>query len=155
LRPGRWTPEVVVSRHNGLFRNVTQEVKDARLVHILGSDRARELLNRHPGRPRLDPDPTLDLGLIREDLLGPYQASRASVRFLPEDVEPEYRARERRAADRRDGNEGELLTAGAQRHDASTQGSNNWVISGERTFSRSPLLANDPHRTIQVPSLRY
>ena len=27
IKPGRWTPEVVVSRHNGLFRNVTSEVQ--------------------------------------------------------------------------------------------------------------------------------
>ena len=49
IRPGKWTPEVVVSRHNGLFRNVTQEVQYAQLVHLLGGDRAREFLNLHPG----------------------------------------------------------------------------------------------------------
>jgi penicillin amidase len=37
----------------------------------------------------------------------------------------------------------------------SIEGSNNWVISGDRTFSRSPIMANDPHRAIQLPSLRY
>ncbi|MEP6690776.1 MAG: penicillin acylase family protein [Gemmatimonadaceae bacterium] len=35
------------------------------------------------------------------------------------------------------------------------EGSNNWVVSGARTLSGRPLLANDPHRTIGVPSLRY
>ncbi len=35
------------------------------------------------------------------------------------------------------------------------EGSNNWVVSGTRTASGKPLLANDPHRTIGVPSLRY
>ncbi len=34
-------------------------------------------------------------------------------------------------------------------------GSNNWVVSGKKTASGKPLLANDPHRTIQNPSLRY
>ena len=34
-------------------------------------------------------------------------------------------------------------------------GSNNWVISGKRTKSGKPLLANDPHRAITLPSLRY
>ena len=29
------------------------------------------------------------------------------------------------------------------------------MISGDRTFSRSPIMANDPHRAIQLPSLRY
>ncbi|MBI3504341.1 MAG: penicillin acylase family protein [Proteobacteria bacterium] len=35
------------------------------------------------------------------------------------------------------------------------QGSNNWVVSGKHTASGKPLLANDPHRTIGNPSLRY
>src|SRR5262249_45554441 len=30
IEPGYWTPEIVVSRHNGLFRNVSQEVQYAR-----------------------------------------------------------------------------------------------------------------------------
>lgn len=34
-------------------------------------------------------------------------------------------------------------------------GSNNWTISGKLTASGKPLLANDPHRVIAVPSLRY
>jgi penicillin G amidase len=34
-------------------------------------------------------------------------------------------------------------------------GSNNWVIDGSRSTSRKPLLANDPHRAVALPSLRY
>jgi len=34
------------------------------------------------------------------------------------------------------------------------QGSNDWVVDGTRTVSGKPLLANDPHRAIQIPSLR-
>jgi penicillin G amidase len=35
------------------------------------------------------------------------------------------------------------------------EGSNNWSVSGKMTQSGKPLLANDPHRTIALPSLRY
>jgi penicillin amidase len=35
------------------------------------------------------------------------------------------------------------------------EGSNNWVVSGALTATGQPLLANDPHRTIAIPSLRY
>ena len=35
------------------------------------------------------------------------------------------------------------------------QGSNNWVVSGRHTTSGKPLLANDPHRAVGLPSLRY
>jgi penicillin amidase len=34
-------------------------------------------------------------------------------------------------------------------------GSNNWVVSGDLTESGSPLLANDPHLGIQMPSIWY
>ena len=35
------------------------------------------------------------------------------------------------------------------------EGSNNWTVSGARTSSGKPLLANDPHRVVGLPSLRY
>src|SRR5580692_9062087 len=35
------------------------------------------------------------------------------------------------------------------------QGSNNWTVSGSLTATGKPLLANDPHRVIAQPSLRY
>ncbi len=157
IKPGKWTPEVVVSRHNGLFRNVTQEVQYAQLVHLLGSDRARELLNLHPGHPLLESDESVDLSLIGDPVLDAYKASRAVVRFHPEDVEPLYRNRDRR------GRKAAALAASVQRlsdgtppaDDPELQGSNNWVVSGDHTQSGSAIMANDPHRSMQLPSLRY
>jgi len=35
------------------------------------------------------------------------------------------------------------------------EGSNNWTVSGKLTQSGKPILANDPHRIIAEPSLRY
>lgn len=150
IRPGRWTPDVVVSRHNGLFRNATSEVQFAQLVRVVGPERASDLLNLRPGRARLEPDLALDLGPIGEDVLGPYQASRAALRFRPQNVGPEYRGKATRPGPEEDSPAGD----GAS-DEASTEGSNNWVISGDVTFSRAPLMANDPHRSIQLPSLRY
>ena len=37
----------------------------------------------------------------------------------------------------------------------SSQGSNNWTISGKLTSTGKPILANDPHRVLGLPSLRY
>jgi penicillin amidase len=34
-------------------------------------------------------------------------------------------------------------------------GSNNWTVSGTKSATGKPLLANDPHRTLAIPSLRY
>jgi penicillin amidase len=53
------------------------------------------------------------------------------------------------------------LRAGAERLDALTGGggdgigSNSWVVSGALTDTGSPLLANDPHLGIQIPSIWY
>ena len=38
---------------------------------------------------------------------------------------------------------------------ASNQGSNNWVVAGERSATGLPLLANDPHLSILLPSMWY
>ena len=148
IKPGPWTAEVVVSRHNGLFRNATQEVQAARLVGLLGEDRARDLLHLHPGKPRIALDPALDLKALTDDVLGAYKASRTPPRFRPEDVEPAFRGKALALAmgDRDDDDLGERTES---------QGSNNWVVSGSRTVSGKPIMANDPHRTIDVPSLRY
>jgi penicillin amidase len=35
------------------------------------------------------------------------------------------------------------------------QGSNNWTVSGKLTTTGRPMLANDPHRAIVLPPLRY
>ncbi|HET7010299.1 MAG TPA: penicillin acylase family protein [Anaerolineales bacterium] len=43
------------------------------------------------------------------------------------------------------------LTGGAQ----PGLGSNNWVIGPERTTTGGPLLANDPHLSIRIPSIWY
>jgi penicillin amidase len=155
ITPGRWSPEIVVSRHNGLYRNVIQEVQNTRLVHVLGSDRARELLNLHPGRPRLLPDAALDLTLFREGMLEPYQSIRTLPRFQSADVLPAYRHQERKAAALGPGNTIEPLTVDLSCMKELCQGSNNWVIAGSHSFSGFPIMANDPHRVIKVPSLRY
>lgn len=39
--------------------------------------------------------------------------------------------------------------------DHNGQGSNNWTVSGKLTTTGKPMLANDPHRVIALPSLRY
>jgi penicillin G amidase len=148
IKPAKWTPEIVVSRHNALVRNVTDEVQYAQLVHVLGSERTKRLFNLHPGDPTLKFDPALDLSLVSEQILDTYKASRSPVTFRPEDVEARYRGQEsRRGADRK--------AAALDIDDDSAVGSNNWVIAAERTAAKSAIMASDPHRLILLPSLRY
>ena len=51
------------------------------------------------------------------------------------------------------GSDGKPPAAGAAGPREATKGSNNWVVSGAHTASGKPLLANDPHLTLGVPSI--
>src|SRR5207237_9268852 len=42
----------------------------------------------------------------------------------------------------------------SQVHLQAEQGSNNWVVDGSMTTTGKPILANDPHRPVLIPSLR-
>ncbi len=48
-----------------------------------------------------------------------------------------------------------LVDAALGRPDGVDLGSNSWVLAGSRTASGAPLLANDPHLSIQMPSIWY
>ena len=146
LKPGRWTPEVVISRHQGLLANIGQEVNYARAVKALGAEKIRQLAYFQGGEPVIEPDPALDLGAIPENVLELYDAFRDPVRFVPEQIVTDARG-SRPAAERQ-----EDAAWAIDRHDI---GSNNWVIHGSRTQSTFPIMANDPHRAQGAPSLRY
>ena len=47
------------------------------------------------------------------------------------------------------------IQASAPAPPAAPNGSNNWVVSGARTVTGKPLLANDPHLGLAVPSVWY
>ncbi len=151
IRPGRWTPEVVVSRHQGLVFNVTDELEYGRAVAKLGAAKVKELEWFHPGEPVLDLDAAVGGSVLEADLLKLYRAARSSVKFQPEDVLPEYRAPPAPPVEQVD----DPLLRAASRAAAWDIGSNNWVVSGRLTLTGSTIMANDPHRVLQAPSLRY
>jgi len=49
----------------------------------------------------------------------------------------------------------EEIVSSDKRIELAPQESNNWTVAGRLTASGHALLANDPHRTIALPSLRY
>jgi penicillin amidase len=51
------------------------------------------------------------------------------------------------------GSDTDRPATGAAAAAETTKGSNNWVVSGVHTASGKPLLANDPHLTLGVPSI--
>ncbi len=162
ITPGRWTPAVVISRHQALNANLTDEVRLVRAINAGGLASVRELMNFQGGDPRFELDAAINPAMFPADLLAVYSAFRESIRFRPEDVLPEFRGSTLRLAS--SPIEGEPARSGhapdpagpadldADRRDI---GSNNWVVSGSRTVSTRPILANDPHRVIAAPSLRY
>jgi penicillin amidase len=157
IKPGYWTPEVVVSRHNGLFRNVRYEVAFAQAVNAIGSQKVRALLYLQPKHPGLVPKEGLDLSLIKRDILETYFASRSPVEFKPEDItDNSLRAKSSAPSPPKSPIKPiAFIPPSEQLVQDTYQGSNNWIIKGGLTFSGSPILANDPHRSQQIPSLRY
>ena len=135
--PSHWTPEAVTRiRSHGLLRNAGSEFARARFLAEHGAE-ALALRDRYEPDHRLGVPEGLDLAAIQAapDALDLYRLGTRGVRigdlgsFSPEGFQDEV--------------------------DPASQGSNNWAISPRRTATGRPLLANDPHRTQAVPSLRY
>ncbi len=141
-QPERWQPETVVRiRSHGLLRNLRSEVARGRFLASHG-ELALAL------RDRLEPEHTfevpaeVDLPAMPDELLETYDLGTRSVSF--EALANEEASRSVAAI--------ETLSAWAT-FDA--LGSNNWAIAPSRTATGRPVLADDPHRTQALPSLRY
>jgi penicillin amidase len=152
IKPEKWTPAVVISRHNGLLGNLPQEVNMAQAVRLLGVDNVKDLSDFYGGDPKLDVDPAIDLGLINRNVIELYTAFREPIRFAPEDVAAEYRGAGNVARLENDVVGPTAIDLSDRRENI---GSNNWVVSGKLTQTGRPLLMNDPHRLQEAPSLRY
>lgn len=140
--PSHWTPEAVPRiRSHGLIRNARNELDRLQVVAVHGAESVA-LRDRYEPPHRLVVPDGLDLSPFRGAPNPSWPARRThsiGTQTLP------FRPTAS------DSNEQE----GATTPDPATQGSNNWAISPHRTATGRPLLANDPHRTQAVPSLRY
>ena len=153
ITPGRWTPEVVISRHQGLLGNIGAELSTGRAVAKVGPQLVGELSSFQPGKPDLALDPAINGALLGQDILGIYNAFRGPLRFQPADIVAAHRGDE--AAHRRLAGINEALAEELRWRERRDIGSNNWVVSGRLTESGHPIMANDPHRAQAAPSLRY
>ncbi len=92
IEPGFWTPEVVVSRHQGLLANIGAELRYGRVVAQAGEAALRAVTDFGPKSPDLTLDPAIDRShLLETDVLRLYEAFRGGIDFRPEDVAPEFR----------------------------------------------------------------
>jgi penicillin amidase len=136
--PEPWAAQDVVRiRSHALVGNVTSEVARARVACAAGlpADALRKRLE--PPHRTVIPD-GLDPCVITPEVLKDYVLATRPVAFAPTIGQIAAMAD---------------LTAFAEAEAA--EGSNNWVVSGARTDTGRPLLANDPHRQLGVPALRY
>ncbi|MCA1586721.1 MAG: penicillin acylase family protein, partial [Acidobacteria bacterium] len=120
----------------------------------LGADKLRELVYLQGGEPVFTLDPAIDPTTFPDNVLDRYSAFRDPIQFRPEDVSADVRA-EATAPGPPALPAQPAPPALSDPPDSRDVGSNNWVVAGSRTQSTYPILANDPHRIISVPSLRY
>ncbi|MGA2737342.1 MAG: penicillin acylase family protein [Bryobacteraceae bacterium] len=145
IKPGNWTPAVVVSRFNGLAGNVDQELNMALVIREIGAEKVKDIEYFQPAGPDLEIDGAIDASLLSARILDVYRAFRTPLKFTPEELLPEYRNPQATAQ----------LGVGIEGGRREDIGSNNWVVGSKLTMSGYPLLMNDPHRLQSAPSLRY
>jgi penicillin amidase len=149
ILPQEWTPEVVISRHQGLLGNIQAELSIGRAVAKLGPEKVKDYYWFHPRDPEITLDPSIDGTLLFDDILELYNRYRSPVKFQPEDIIPAYRIEE------------DSVNASAYIENLPDIleelwcGSNNWVVNPSLTANGHSYMANDPHRRLGIPSLRY
>jgi len=147
--PSEWEAEDVVRiRSHGLTRNVTNEVQRAITLRDHGEDveSVRKVLE--PDWDTSVPE-GLDLDDISEDILDVYNLGTQEVDFehLADQLDSGVAVSDISMGEDSDLNE--------QIENESNLGSNNWVVDSEKSETGRPIMADDPHRGVTVPSLRY
>jgi penicillin amidase len=128
-RPAMWEPvDVARIRSHGLFANIRDELTRALTLREYGSAAEDLRRRREPPHDLVLPD-GLDLDLLPDGLLDVYELATSAPDFT--------------------------LPGGGKGTRVLPEGSNNWVVSKDRTATGRPILANDPHRALTLPSLRY
>ena len=145
IKPKKWTNEDVISRHQGLLGNIEQELNIGRAVSLIGEEKVKELMWFHPKDPDIKLGNDLTYDDLNQDILRLYNAYREPIEFKKDYILDKYQSKD------------EITYTKSNIHinDEYSIGSNNWAISGEKSFNGFPLLANDPHRSLSNPSLRY
>ena len=149
IKPQRWTTDVVISRHQGLLGNSTQELNIGKAVAKAGVEKVKDIMWFHPKEPNLQLDSAIDASLFNDQILDLYNAYRNEIEFTKNDIS------EIDDDDVMLSPKNTFKKVEPYLSDQEMEGSNNWIISGKKSASGYPMLANDPHRKIALPSLRY
>jgi penicillin G amidase len=133
--PEPWTIEQIVLRPPS-FGDAVNELQLARNVARVGAEEANRARNPDPPDPLRVPD-GLDVAAISDEAIA--AARMPGGQTLPS-LLPPYRA---------------AAAAGDDDTSVREPGSNNWVVGKSRSATGHPVVANDPHREVTNPSLRY
>ena len=79
IKPGKWTPAVVISRFNGLLGNIDQELKIALAIKAIGVEKVKDIEYFQPADPDLEMDPAIDTSLLSKEILDLYHAYRTPL----------------------------------------------------------------------------
>jgi len=141
-QPEDWQPEDILRiRSHALVSNVTSEVARARVV-CTGGVEADALRRKLEPAHKLVVPRGLDPCDVLADVLKDYLLATEPVSF-------KALTGEKAAETAPDLKLAQVIDERA------AEGSNNWTISASRTATGRPILANDPHRPVGVPALRY
>ena len=135
VTPERWTIEQLVLRPAS-FGDASNELQLARNVARNGVQAANSQANPDPPDDLAVPA-GLDPSAISDEVVA---APRAGGAQAVPTLLPAFR---------------EAAAAGPDDIAVREPGSNNWVVAGSRSATGHPVVANDPHREVTNPSLRY
>ena len=138
ITPDPWTAETVVLR-SATFGDASNELTLARSVARLGAAEANKQRAPDPFEDLVVPN-GLDVATIDERVT----TGRGGGGAIRPPILERYRGVVGKAA----------LDAGDPTA-IREPGSNNWVVSGAMSATGKPVVANDPHREVGNPSLRY
>jgi penicillin amidase len=135
ITPEPWTIEQLVLRPPS-FGDAANELQLARSVARIGAAAANKARNPDPPDDLVVPN-QLDVAAISDEVIASLRTGGGQE--LPA-LLPQFRS---------------AAAAGGDDTSVREPGSNNWVVSGTRSATGHPVVANDPHREVTNPSLRY
>lgn len=141
LRPKPWTADIALLRTQTAMPtgDAIAELRLAAVVAGVGAEEANRRASPWPARLLVVPN-GVDYSRIDNAVLASFAGMRTGT--VRPAILPPYRA----AADSAREN------GGAQ---GNSPGSNNWVVSGKLNANGHVVVANDPHRSVSNPSIRY
>ena len=152
IKPEPWTAKTLTLRWaeiglDSAGNTPAQELSLAMDVAKMGAGTANKAAAPDPWDDLMVPD-GLDVKLITNDVLAAVNRGDGNPFgpgvLPPLEIVPEYRHLI-----------STLQHARVSREPQDEDGSNNWVVSGKLSPTGVPIVSNDPHRAIEMPSLRY